>query len=73
MGNPALRKLLVLGAMAMLRRARNAEAGLEWVVRLLARRPGKVAAVALANKTARIAFALLRKGENYRNPAAATA
>jgi transposase len=71
MGNPTLRKLLVLGAMAMLRRARNAEAGLEWVVRLLGRRPGKVVAVALANKTARIAFALLSKGEVYRNPAAA--
>ena len=66
-----LRKLLVLGAMAMLRRARNAEAGLEWVVRLMARRPVKVVAVALANKTARIAFALLSKGETYRNPPAA--
>lgn len=73
MGNPALRKLLVLGAMAMLRRARNAEAGFEWVVRLLSRRPGKVAAVALANKTARIVFALLSKGGVYRNPAAVLA
>lgn len=71
MGNPTLRKLLVLGAMAMLRRAKNAEAGLEWITRLLGRRPGKVAAVALANKTARIAFALLSKGETYRNPAVA--
>ncbi|HEY6870746.1 MAG TPA: IS110 family transposase, partial [Novosphingobium sp.] len=52
MGNPTLRKLLVLGALAMLRRAKNAEPGLEWVARLLARRPGKVVAVALANKTA---------------------
>lgn len=73
MGNPTLRKLLVLGAMAMLRRARNGEAGLEWVVRLLARRPGKVVAVALANKIARIAFALLSKGETYRKPAVAAA
>ena len=73
MGNPTLRKLLVLGAMAMLRRAKNAEAGLEWVTRLLARRPGKVVAIALANKTARIAFALLSKGEVYRKPAAAPA
>ena len=73
MGNPALRKLLVLGAMAMLRRARNAEAGFEWVRQLLTRRPGKVVAVALANKTARIVFALLRKGEVYRNPAVAPA
>lgn len=70
MGNPTLRKLLVLGAMAMLRRAKNGEAGLEWLARLSARRPGKVAAVALANKTARIAFALLSRGEVYRKPAA---
>lgn len=72
MGNPTLRKLLVLGAMAMLRRAKNAEPGLDWVARLPARRPGKVVAVALANKTARIVFALLSKGEVYRKPAAAT-
>lgn len=73
MGNPTLRKLLVPGALAMLRRAKNAEPGLEWVARLLARRPGKVVAVALANKTARIVFALLSKGEVYRKPALATA
>lgn len=71
MGNQTLRKLLVLGAMAMLRRAKNGEAGLAWLARISARRPGKVAAVALANKTARIAFALLSRGEVYRKPAAA--
>lgn len=71
MGNPTLRKLLVLGALAMLRRAKNNEAGLDWVRRLLTRRPGKVVAVAMANKTARVAFALLSKGEVYREPAAA--
>jgi transposase len=69
MGNPTLRKLLVLGAMAMLRRAKNNEAGLDWVRRLLTRRPGKVVAVAMANKTARVAFALLSKGEVYKKPA----
>ncbi len=73
MGNPTLRKLLVLGAMAMLRRAKNNEVGLDWVRRLLMRRPGKVVAVAMANKTARIAFALLSKGEIYRKPAAIAA
>lgn len=73
MGNPTLRKLLVLGAMAMLRRAKNNEVGLDWVRRLLMRRPGKVVAVAMANKTARIAFAILSKGEIYRKPAAIAA
>ena len=69
MGNPTLRKLLVLGGMGILRRAKNNEAGLDWVRQLLTRRPGKVVAVAMANKTARVAFALLSKGEVYRKPA----
>ena len=40
-----------------------------WVIELLARRPAKVVAVALANKMARIAWAVLAKGETYRAPA----
>ena len=39
-----------------------------WVIELLARRPAKVVAVALANKMARIAWAVLAKGETYRAP-----
>jgi transposase len=70
-GNPMLRRLLVLGATARLRHARRDPAGADWAVRLLARRPFKVAAVALANKTARIAWALLAKGGIYRTSAAA--
>jgi transposase len=66
MGNPTLRNLLVLGAMSVLRRAKNAESAPRWIAGLLARRPAKVVAVAMANKTARIAYALLTKGEVYR-------
>lgn len=66
MGNPTLRSLLVLGAMSVLRRAKNAEVAPRWIAGLLARRPAKVVAVAMANKSARIAYALLTKGEVYR-------
>ena len=66
MGNSTLRSLLVLGAMSVLRRAKNAEVAPRWIAGLLARRPAKVVAVAMANKAARIAYALLTKGEAYR-------
>ena len=69
--NATLRSLLVLGATARLRYAKRAPAGTDWPTRLLARRPFKVAAVALANKMARIAWALLAKGGTYRTPATA--
>ena len=39
-----------------------------WVIELLGRRPAKVVAVALANKMARVAWAVLAKGETYRAP-----
>ena len=39
-----------------------------WVIKLPGRRPAKVVVVALANKMARIAWAVLAKGENYRAP-----
>jgi transposase len=70
-GNPMLRRLLVLGATARLRHAKRVPEGASWAGRLLARRPFKVVAVALANKMARIAWALLSKGGTYRIPAAA--
>jgi transposase len=70
-GNPMLRRLLVLGAAARLRHAKRDPEGQEWTGRLLARRPFKVAAVALANKMARIAWALLTRGGTYRTSAAA--
>lgn len=66
MGNPELRCLLVLGATAVLRHARGNDNAPKWLCDLLARRPYKVAAVALANKMARIVWALLTKGGVYR-------
>ena len=66
-----LRRLLILGATARLRYARRGHHDGDWGERLLARRPFKVAAVALANKMARIAWALLTKGGTYRTSAAA--
>lgn len=68
-GNATLRSLLVLGATARLRYARRSPDAADWPTRLLARRPFKVAAVALANKMARIAWALLTKGGSYGTPA----
>lgn len=68
MGNPTLRTLLILGATTVLRHARNGGKASPWLQAILSRRPPKVAAVALANKTARIVWALLTKGTHYRNP-----
>jgi transposase len=44
-----------------------------WLTRLLARRPAKVAAIALANKLARIAWAMMARNERYQEPAALAA
>ena len=57
MGNPELRSLLVLGATSVLRHARHNAKAPKWLSALLARRPFKVVAVALANKMARIIWA----------------
>ena len=72
MGNTELRSLLVLGATSVLRHARGNKNASKWVTGLLARRPYKVVAIALANKMARIIWALLTKGGTYRNMEAAT-
>ena len=53
----------------MLKQARQRPEKYPWLARLLARKPFKVVAVALANKMARIAWALLAKGGTYRAPA----
>ena len=66
-GDAALRKLLVLGATAVIRFAKPGQAS-PWLLQLLARRPKKLAAVALANKMARIIWAMLVSGEVYRRP-----
>ena len=68
-----LTRILVVGACAVLRRARQQPEKYPWLTQLLARRPFKVVAVALANKMARIAWALLAKGGTYRAPALAAA
>jgi transposase len=66
-GDKYFRCLLVAGAVAILRHARNRTTkDAEWVRALLARRPAKVVAVALANKTARIVWAVMARGEAYR-------
>jgi transposase len=72
MGNPTLRNLLVLGATSVLRHVKHNADAPRWLVALLARRPFKVVAVALANKMARIIWALLTKGGIYRRPVVAT-
>lgn len=69
-GDEALRHLLVSGAMAVIRRAKPGRAS-PWLLGLLARKSKMEAAVALANKTARIAWAMMMRGEVYRRPAAA--
>jgi len=69
-GDPYIRRLLVVGAHSVLRYARGKNASSKpWLVGLLARRPYKVAVVALANKMARIAWAILVNGDTYRRPA----
>ena len=73
MGNPTLRSLLVCGATSVLRRVKGNEKAPRWLIALLARRPFKVVAIALANKMARIIWALLTKGGTYRNTGEAAA
>ena len=72
MGQRDLRRLLITGAMAVVRWAarRGAPEG-SWLARMLQRKPRMLVAVALANKMARIAWALMAKGGVYRDPAVA--
>ena len=66
-GDKYIRGLLIAGAVAVLRHARNRTMkNATWLGSLLARKPAKLAAVALANKTARIVWAVLARGEGYR-------
>jgi transposase len=72
-GHERLRSLLVAGATAVIRHASRADSRLAtaWLRQLLGRKPRKLVAVALANKMARIAWAVMTRGEAYRHPPAA--
>jgi transposase len=66
-GNERLRSLLVVGATAVIRHLKPGKpAAAAWLLALVARKPRKLAAVALANKTARIVWAMMSRGEAYR-------
>jgi transposase len=70
MGERTLRRLLIIGASSVVSRAVREGASAEtWLGRMLARKPRMLVIVALANKMARIAWALQAKGEVYRAPA----
>ena len=73
-GDRYLRGLFVAGALAVIRYAKiHGTKHRPWLTALLARRPTKVAAIALANKLARMAWAMMARGERYRNPVALAA
>jgi transposase len=67
-GNRYLRWLLVTGAMAVIRYARQHGTKRLWLARIMERRPVKVAAVALANKIARMAWAMMVRREQFKEP-----
>jgi transposase len=73
-GDRYLRSLFTTGALAVIRYAKiHGTTHRPWLTALLARRPTKVAAIALANKLARMAWAMMARGEQYREPAALAA
>lgn len=72
-GDTYLRWLLVAGSLAVIRYAQRNGTKRPWLVKLLERRTSKIAAVALANKNARMIWAMMMRGENYREPVAQAA
>jgi transposase len=69
-GDEGLRSVLVVGATAVIQQARRGGRASPWLAELLKRKSPKLAAVALANKTARIAWKMMVTGENYAAKAA---
>ncbi len=68
-GNRYLRRLLFVGALSVIKRAKQlGYTRHPWLVRLMERRSIKVSAIALANKIARIAWAMMARNEKYRAP-----
>ena len=74
MGQRDIRRLLIIGAMSVVRWAsrKGAVAG-SWLERMLARKPRMLVAIALANKMARAAWAMLTRQEEYKDPVATSA
>lgn len=68
MGDQYLRRLLVIGMTSRLRSIRRHPEAYPWAAKLLRKKPAKLVAVAMANKTARIAWAVMTRGEIYRAP-----
>ena len=73
-GDRYLRSLFMAGALAVIRYAKiHGTKHRPWLTALLARRPTKVAAIALANKMARMVWAMMARGERYKEPVALAA
>lgn len=73
-GDRYLRSMLMVGALSIIKRAKQlGYTRRPWLAEMLARRPAKVAAIALANKIIRMAWAMMVRGEKYREPDALAA